>query len=104
MQHVANSSQQFVPQLPASLHTPTQSFSETLQTPSSQGVEWADRQAKEHEFLKSRLTDHKFNIRDYPDPLLPRQEPPSQYYPQGVTAVMEKHLLEVVSKIKAKSS
>ncbi|KAI0427280.1 hypothetical protein F5Y09DRAFT_36562 [Xylaria sp. FL1042] len=65
MQHAANSSQQFAQRLPGALHTPTQSFSEShpaLQTPDSQGIDWADKQAKEHESAKSRLSDPKFNI------------------------------------------
>ncbi|KAI3331938.1 hypothetical protein HD806DRAFT_478833 [Xylariaceae sp. AK1471] len=103
MQHAANSSQQFAPRLSGPLHTPTQSFSEApIQTPDSQGgMDWADKQAKEHDAAKSRLSDHKFNIRDYADPLLPRQHPPSHYYPRGVTAETEKRLLDVIAKIKA---
>ncbi|KAI0913179.1 hypothetical protein F4824DRAFT_105395 [Ustulina deusta] len=101
MQHAANSSQQFAPRLPGSLHTPTQSFSETIPTPDSQGMDWADKQAKEHESAKGRLSDSKFNIRDYADPLLPRQHPPSYYYPRGVTAETEKQLLDLIAKIKA---
>ncbi|KAI1430110.1 hypothetical protein F5Y12DRAFT_709120 [Xylaria sp. FL1777] len=101
MQHAANSSQQFAARLPGALHTPTHSFSEAIQTPSSQGVDWADKQAKEHESAKSRLSDSKFNIRDYADPLLPRQHPPSHYYPRGVTTEMEKQLLDLIANIKA---
>ncbi|KAI0969961.1 hypothetical protein F4678DRAFT_437163 [Xylaria arbuscula] len=104
MQHAANSSQQFAPRLPGSLHTPTQSFSDTaqtLQTPDSQGADWADKQAKEHESAKSRLSDPKFSIRDYADPLLPRQQPSSHYYPRGVTPEVEKQLLDLIANIKA---
>ncbi|KAI1436287.1 hypothetical protein GGR50DRAFT_651537 [Xylaria sp. CBS 124048] len=103
MQHSANSSMPFGSRLPGSLHTPSQSFSELLQTPNAQAlqIDWAERQVKEHESIKSRLSDLKFNIREYADPLLPRQYPRSHYYPRGVTAEMEKHLLDVIANIKA---
>ncbi|KAI0489637.1 hypothetical protein F4859DRAFT_461691 [Xylaria cf. heliscus] len=101
MQHTPNSSQQFAPRGPGLLYTPTQSFNETTQTADAQGLEWADKLAKEHEAAKSRLSDHKFNIRDYADPLLPRQQPGSHYYPRGVTAEMEMRLLDLISRIKA---
>ncbi|KAI1276697.1 hypothetical protein F5Y07DRAFT_365721 [Xylaria sp. FL0933] len=104
MQYAANSSQQYAPRLPGNLHTPTQSFSEAhpaLQTPDSHGADWADKQAKEHDSAKSRLSDPKFNIRDYADPLLPRQQTPSYYYPRGVTAEMETQLLDLIAKLKA---
>ncbi|KAI1166490.1 hypothetical protein F5B18DRAFT_605943 [Nemania serpens] len=100
MQHAANTSQQSVPRGPGSLYTPSQSFSEPVQVPDSSSMDWADKQAKEHEVAKSRLSDHKFNIRDYADPLLPRQHSPSHYYPRGVTVETEKRLLDLISKIK----
>ncbi|KAI0543101.1 hypothetical protein GGR58DRAFT_9317 [Xylaria digitata] len=102
MQNTASSSQQWGTRLPGFQYTPNQSFSETIQTGTDpQVTDWADKQAKEHEFAKSRLSDHKFNIRDYADPLLPRQHPPSHYYPKGVTAETEKQLLDLIEKIKA---
>ncbi|KAI1350114.1 hypothetical protein F5Y01DRAFT_316064 [Xylaria sp. FL0043] len=124
MQYAANSSQQYAPRLPGNLHTPTQSFSEAhpaLQTPDSHGADWADKQAKEHDSAKSRLSDPKFNIstavllvqftvlgssrrRDYADPLLPRQQTPSYYYPRGVTAEMETQLLDLIAKLKAQNA
>ncbi|KAJ8127008.1 hypothetical protein O1611_g6628 [Lasiodiplodia mahajangana] len=104
MQQTANSSQQFAPRIQGSLYTPNQSFSETIQTPDSQVMDRAEKQAKEHEVAKSRLSDHTFNIREYPDPLLPRQQPASHYYPKGVTAETEKHLLDLIAKLKAGSS
>jgi hypothetical protein len=63
-QHAANSSQQFAPRFSgAALHTPTQSFSEALQTPDSQGMNWAgSTSVKEEELAKSRLSDTHFNI------------------------------------------
>ncbi|KAI0453650.1 hypothetical protein F5B21DRAFT_478772 [Xylaria acuta] len=103
MQHTPNSSQQFAPRGPGPLYTPTRSFNETVQTPDAQGIDWAEKQAKEHEVAKSRLSDHKFNIRDYADPLLPRQQSASHYYPRGVTAETEKHLLDLISRIKAEN-
>ncbi|KAI1133556.1 hypothetical protein F5Y10DRAFT_228044 [Nemania abortiva] len=99
MQHAANTSQQYAPRVQGSLYTPNQSFSESAQTPDSKVMDWADKQAKEHEVAKSRLSDHTFNIKDYADPLLPRTA--SHYYPKGVTAEMEKNLLDLVAKIKA---
>ncbi|KAH8161993.1 hypothetical protein CIB48_g6248 [Xylaria polymorpha] len=91
----------FHPARPGPQFTPTRSFNETVQTTDAQGLDWADKQAKEHEAAKSRLSDHKFNIRDYADPLLPRQQPPPpHYYPRGVTAEMENRLLDLVSTIK----
>ncbi|KAI0443334.1 hypothetical protein F4803DRAFT_515728 [Xylaria telfairii] len=101
MQHTPNSSQHFTPRGPGPQFTPTRSFNEAVQTTDAQGLDWADKQAKEHEAAKSRLSDHKFNIRDYADPILPRQQPtPPNYYPRGVTAEMEKRLQDLVSKVK----
>ncbi|KAI1180626.1 hypothetical protein F4777DRAFT_255355 [Nemania sp. FL0916] len=100
MKSTANSSQQFGPRAPT-FYTPTQSFSDSSQTPDLQSMDRVDRQAKEHEMAKTRLVDNKFNIREYPDPLLPRQKLPSYYYPKGVSAETEKHLLALISKIKA---
>ncbi|GAW12249.1 hypothetical protein ANO14919_016110 [Xylariales sp. No.14919] len=100
MQNATNSSQQWGGRLPGFQYTPNQSFSETSQTADSQVMDWADKQAKEHEFAKSRLSDPKFNTRDFADPLLPRQQPPSHYYPKGVTAETEKQLLDLIAKIK----
>jgi hypothetical protein len=72
MQQAANSSQQFAPRLSGPLHTPTQSFSEApIQTPDSQGgMDWADKQAKEHDAAKSRLSDFRFNISEFLNILL----------------------------------
>ncbi|KAI8951000.1 hypothetical protein F4801DRAFT_546872 [Xylaria longipes] len=100
MQHTPNSSQQFAQRGPGLLYTPTRSFGEAVQISDAQGIE-ADKQAQEHEVAKSRLSDHKFNIRDYADPLLPRQQPPSHPNPRSVTAETEKHLLELISRLKA---
>ncbi|GAW25549.1 hypothetical protein SAMD00023353_0802860 [Rosellinia necatrix] len=100
-QPTANSSQQFAPRVPGPAFTPNQSFTGSAQPPDQQRLDWVDKQAKEHEGAKNRLSDHKFNIRDYPDPLLPRQHSPSHYYPKGVTAEMERHLQDTILKIKA---
>lgn len=62
MQRTANTSQQSVPRGPGSLYTPSQSFSEPVQSLDSSSMEWEDKQAKEHEVAKSRLSDSKFNI------------------------------------------
>ncbi|KAI0485187.1 hypothetical protein GGR56DRAFT_617157 [Xylariaceae sp. FL0804] len=69
-------------------HTPTQSFSEEAKF------------REECDIAKSRLSDQKFSSKDYPDPLLPRSQPQSHFYPKEVTAETEKHLLDVIAKIK----
>ncbi|KAF3010457.1 hypothetical protein E8E14_003695 [Neopestalotiopsis sp. 37M] len=55
---------------------------------------------EEADIAKQRLSDLKFNIRDYPDPLLPREVPRERHMPQGLTEQDEKHLLEVIAKYK----
>ncbi|KAI0204752.1 hypothetical protein F4808DRAFT_309362 [Astrocystis sublimbata] len=97
MQHTPNSSQQFAPR---GVFTATRSFNDAVQASDAQGNDWADQQVKESEAAKNRLSDQKFNMREYPDPLVPRQNPQSHYYPRGVTAEMEKNLLDLVSRIK----
>ncbi|KAI1328304.1 hypothetical protein F5Y16DRAFT_369360 [Xylariaceae sp. FL0255] len=98
--HAANTSHTRVP-----VHTPTQSFSDALQTPDSRGIDWADKQAKDVELAKARLVDPKFNIRDYPDPLLPRQQQaPSHYLPKTSTPETEARLLEIIAQIKRKTA
>ncbi|KAI2625229.1 hypothetical protein GGS21DRAFT_531833 [Xylaria nigripes] len=103
-QHTANSSQQIAPRPSGSLHTPTQSFCETQQSLDSQVPDWDDKQVTEYENIKNRLFHSRFNIREYPDPLLPRETFRSRYYPHGVTAEMEKHLLDVIAKIKGRAA
>lgn len=86
------------------LHTPTQSFSgspaDTL-TPSAAFDPMARTDKKklkeEVDGAKQRLTDVKFNMRDYPDPLLPRDVPPERHIPQGFTANDEKALLDLIA-------
>lgn len=39
-------------------------------------------------------------IEDYEDPLLPRQHPPSYYYPKGVTQEMEARLANLIAEVK----
>ncbi|KAI0004670.1 hypothetical protein F4779DRAFT_70500 [Xylariaceae sp. FL0662B] len=92
--------------LPGQLHTPNQSFSEATQTPDStkagQLAGWMDKKLKEEtDMAKSRLSDQKFNMSDYADPLLPRQHPQSKYYPKGATAETEAHLQAVITAVKA---
>ncbi|CAJ2512957.1 Uu.00g010760.m01.CDS01 [Anthostomella pinea] len=114
--HPSNSgpSRQFAERL-GPLHTPSQSFSEAAQTgtPDSMaaggskagGAGWNDKKYREeYDIAKSRLLDQKFNIRDYEDPLLPREHPQSSYYPKGVTADLEARLLDVVARVKAAAS
>ncbi|KAI1074025.1 hypothetical protein F5B20DRAFT_564977 [Whalleya microplaca] len=94
--------------LPGQLHTPNQSFSESAQTPDStkagQMAGWMDKKFREEtDVAKARLSDQKFNMSDYADPLLPRQHPQSKYYPRGVTAETEAHLQKVIAAAKANS-
>ncbi|KAK4217651.1 hypothetical protein QBC37DRAFT_396508 [Rhypophila decipiens] len=53
---------------------------------------------EEYEMAKSRLSDQKFNITDYPDPLLPRQRPPKQ---TGFDPEVEKQLKKMIASIKS---
>ncbi|KAH7039706.1 uncharacterized protein B0I36DRAFT_357103 [Microdochium trichocladiopsis] len=92
------------PRMPAQLHTPTHSFSEApIQTPDSTAAGKASaqerREREQFEFTK-RLTDQKFNIALYPDPLLPRQLTQEQHFPAGVTTEMEAYLQNVAARVK----
>lgn len=93
-------------------------------------IAWNKNFKEDLDSMRTRLTDQKFNIskfplrrvavaslrpsiylpidinfviEDYEDPLLPRQHPPSHYYPNGVTAETEARLLSVIAKVKASS-
>ncbi|KAI4596194.1 hypothetical protein KJ359_005701 [Pestalotiopsis sp. 9143b] len=86
------------------LHTPTQSFSGSPADTLTPGVAFdpmarTDKKKLKEEVdgAKQRLTDVKFNMRDYPDPLLPRDVPPERHIPQGFTANDEKALLDLVA-------
>ncbi|KAK3382896.1 hypothetical protein B0T24DRAFT_672834 [Lasiosphaeria ovina] len=57
----------------------------------------------EYEMAKMRLSDQKFNIAEYPDPLLPRRVLPRQY-PLGVTAETERRLQELIADIRANAA
>ncbi|KAI0598258.1 hypothetical protein F4775DRAFT_556022 [Biscogniauxia sp. FL1348] len=101
------------------LHTPTQSISEGGQvldpiagsagaagaaTGSKTTANWNDKKFREeYDLARAKLSDQKFNMRDYEDPLLPRQHPQSKYYPNGVTAELEAHLQAVIANAKASS-
>ncbi|KAK7943450.1 uncharacterized protein PG986_012563 [Apiospora aurea] len=103
---------QNLPRLPAQLHTPTQSFSESpgtgaggVATPDMSGAArvaaFNDKKFKEeYEYNKSRLSDQKFDIRDYPDPLLPRNPQQEPFLPRGVTPELEQHLIQLVQDTK----
>ncbi|KAI0404906.1 hypothetical protein F4802DRAFT_204492 [Xylaria palmicola] len=93
-------SQQSAPRGPAPLMTPNQSFGEAGQPLEMHAAAWVDKHAKEQEVAMSRLSDQKFNMREYADPLTPRQYSQSQYYPKGVTAETERRLLDLVSRLK----
>ncbi|KAH9904201.1 hypothetical protein F4778DRAFT_734374 [Xylariomycetidae sp. FL2044] len=95
---------QFPHRLSDTLHTPSQSFSGAAQTPESNAeasLAWADKKFREeYDVAKSRLSDQKFEIADYDDPLLPRTRPQSAHYPKGISAELEKHLLDVVANVR----
>ncbi|KAI1107594.1 hypothetical protein F4804DRAFT_296498 [Jackrogersella minutella] len=103
-----SSSRPLAARVPGQLHTPTHSFSEGAFTPDSidgKPVTWNDKRSRdEFDLARSRLSDQKFNIRDYDDPLLPRQFPQSHYYPKGVTAETEARLLKLIADAKGSSS
>ncbi|KAI1209430.1 uncharacterized protein F4807DRAFT_426679 [Annulohypoxylon truncatum] len=101
-----SSSRPLAARVPGQLHTPTHSFSDAAFTPDSidgRTVAWNKNSKEDLSSLQAKLTDQKFNIRDYEDPLLPRQHPPSHYYPNGVTAETEARLLKVIAKVKGPS-
>ncbi|KAK9797579.1 hypothetical protein SCARD494_03408 [Seiridium cardinale] len=87
------------------LHTPTQSFSSPPadMVIQSHALHLNDKKKlkEEVDIAKQRLSDTKFNIRDYPDPLLPREVPRERHIPSGVTTEREKYLLDVIAKVKA---
>ncbi|KAH8204834.1 hypothetical protein TruAng_001023 [Truncatella angustata] len=59
---------------------------------------------EEADHFKQRLSDQRFNMRDYPDPLLPRDIARERHVPQGYTAEKEKHLLDAIARVKAGES
>ncbi|KAI1400318.1 hypothetical protein F4819DRAFT_461945 [Hypoxylon fuscum] len=104
-----SSSRPLTSRMPGQLHTPTHSFSEAAFTPDSASeirpVTWNDKRSKEDfDLARARLADQKFNMRDYEDPLLPRQYPQSHYYPKGVTAEIEARLLAIIAQAKGYSA
>ncbi|KAK7757103.1 hypothetical protein SLS62_000650 [Diatrype stigma] len=66
---------------------------------------WSDGKFREeYDGCKARLTDSsKFNIRVYPDPLLPRQQSQADFYPKGMTPELEAHLKGVIAQVKGSS-
>ncbi|KAK0731166.1 hypothetical protein B0H67DRAFT_62166 [Lasiosphaeris hirsuta] len=66
-------------------------------------VSWNTKKFRdEYEVAKARLSDLKFNIGEYPDPLLPRQ-PHRMQYPSGVTAEMERQLQALIANIRERT-
>ncbi|OTB02509.1 hypothetical protein M426DRAFT_322601 [Hypoxylon sp. CI-4A] len=106
--NTSSSSRPLAARVPGQLHTPTHSFSEAAFTPDSvegKQTAWNDKRSREElDTARAKLADQKFNIRDYEDPLLPRQHAPSYYYPKGVTAETEARLLKVIAEAKGSSS
>ncbi|XXG98804.1 hypothetical protein Hte_005134 [Hypoxylon texense] len=104
-----SSSRPLTSRVPGQLHTPTHSFSEAAFTPDStsegKAIAWNDKRSKDElDLARARLSDQRFNMRDYEDPLLPRQFPPSHYYPKGVTAEIEARLLGIIAQVKGSST
>ncbi|KAF7542897.1 hypothetical protein G7Z17_g11189 [Cylindrodendrum hubeiense] len=60
----------------------------------------ARRMMEECETAKSKLVDQKFTMKQYPDPLLPRDKDTSKVYPQGVTPDMEQRWLKMINDSK----
>ncbi|KAI0172106.1 hypothetical protein GGR52DRAFT_549042 [Hypoxylon sp. FL1284] len=109
MQNTPSSSRPLASRMPGQLHTPTQSFSEAAFTPDStsegKAIAWNDKRSKDDfDTAKARLSDQRFSMKDYEDPLLPRQFPQSHYYPKGVTAETEARLLAIIAKAKGAST
>ncbi|KAI0889409.1 uncharacterized protein GGS22DRAFT_153820 [Annulohypoxylon maeteangense] len=101
-----SSSHPLAARVPGQLHTPTHSFSDAAFTPDSldgRNISWDKKSKDDFELARARLSDQKFNIKQYDDPLLPRQHPPSHFYPNGVTAETEARLLKVIAKAKGSS-
>ncbi|EMR70987.1 hypothetical protein UCREL1_1974 [Eutypa lata UCREL1] len=62
---------------------------------------WNDGKFREdYEGCKARMADSKFNIRNFPDPLLPRQQSQADFYPKGVTPELEAHLQSIIKAVK----
>ncbi|ORY57536.1 uncharacterized protein BCR38DRAFT_490039 [Pseudomassariella vexata] len=78
--------------------TPTPSFSES---PAPDVSSKGERKTKEEiDSAKARLSDTKFEMNHFPDPLLPRTGTAAIFMPKGVTAEMEAHLQGVIDRIK----
>ncbi|KAI0125564.1 hypothetical protein BJ170DRAFT_437855 [Xylariales sp. AK1849] len=88
--------------VPGQLHTPTQSFSDppANATPVKSNMHDSRQFKEDYDNARSRLTDQKFDMRDYPDPLLPRDTPSEKYKPKSLTAETEKRLLDLVDMVK----
>ncbi|KAF3061104.1 hypothetical protein GL218_03809 [Daldinia childiae] len=103
-----SSSRPLTSRVPGQLHTPTHSFSDAAFTPDSSEVRvgtWNDKRSREDlDLARTRLADQKFNMRDFEDPLLPRQHPQSHYYPKGVTEETEAKLLKLIVELTGSSS
>ncbi|KAI5862594.1 hypothetical protein GGS23DRAFT_570958 [Durotheca rogersii] len=104
--HTPSSSRPLAARLPGQLHTPTHSLSEAgAPTPDSGAggrlVPWTEKKAKDDfDIARARLSDQKFSIKDYEDPLLPRKHPQSHYYPKGVTTETEARLQNLIALAK----
>ncbi|KAI2472095.1 hypothetical protein F4781DRAFT_384367 [Annulohypoxylon bovei var. microspora] len=106
--NTSSSSRPLAARVPWQLHTPTHSFSDAAFTPDSidgRTVVWNNKiSIDEFDLARAKLADQKFNIKDYEDPLLPRQYPPPHFFPNGVTGETEARLLKVIAKAKGSSS
>ncbi|KYK57732.1 hypothetical protein DCS_04745 [Drechmeria coniospora] len=71
-------------------------------TPAGSGAGLA-RKSKE-EYLLSRLLDQSFNIKTYPDPLIPRKGVDPQFFPKGVTPERELQWLDRIKAVRAEQA
>ncbi|KAI8962280.1 hypothetical protein F5Y11DRAFT_323425 [Daldinia sp. FL1419] len=105
--NIVSSSRPLASRVPGQLHTPTHSFSEAALTPDSSEAKssnWNDKRSREElDLARAKLADQKFNMRDYDDPLLPRQHRQAHYYPKGVTAGTEANLLKLIAEFTGSS-
>ncbi|KAI5466138.1 hypothetical protein BGZ63DRAFT_420646 [Mariannaea sp. PMI_226] len=64
------------------------------------GASVTTRAKEERETAKSRLQDHSFNMKNYADPLSPRDR--SKALPPGITPEMEQRWLRMIEESRQK--
>ncbi|KAK0618258.1 hypothetical protein B0T17DRAFT_331089 [Bombardia bombarda] len=92
-----------VPGLPHSSDAVAAAAAAVAAVKTSSAAAWNTKKFREEcEMAKGRLSDQKFSIADYPDPLLPRPPHP-KLYPRGTTVETEKRLRELIDQVRASS-